>query len=95
MGLNSTMFMLKYNNHLNFRMRDHRDFPQTVENARQLGWIKGAEYDSMFDPITGGRRVQIQDWCVERFNYKDFRCFSRSVWFRNEADAILCKLRWS
>ena len=67
--------------------------PQADYEAREWGWHLGTElhYYHMAD---GERTAEILQWCRETFDIFTFRAFARGVYFLDESDAVLCKLRW-
>ena len=68
--------------------------PMTPREAEDRGWHLGARYETAlnwkehdFDSIF--------EWCKATFDPHVYKMFMRSVWFLNENDALLCKLRWA
>lgn len=68
--------------------------PNRPYEASDLGWHIGAEYESALN-WKEHDFVSIKEWCEATFDPHVYKMFMRSVWFLNENDALLCKLRWS
>ena len=70
--------------------------PMHPYEAPDLGWHLGVEYASPIYLRSGEYKyTKIAEWCKATFDPHTYQLFTKSVWFLDESDALLCKLRWS
>jgi hypothetical protein len=75
------------------------DEVQDILDAMISGWYEGTKLKRGYSPWTTSeeehRDNEVIEWCYRTFNSKVYRVFNGGIWFNNESDAILCRLRWA
>ena len=72
-----------------------RSVPNSPREADHLQWYKGADIPMRSWMEPHGRFQEIAQWCKQTFDIHHFKMFEDSVWFIDEQDAMVCRLRWS
>jgi hypothetical protein len=71
------------------------EMPLVVHQAKEMGWFHGVDFVS---PLYGDESnyTNISKWCEQILGRGSCRylMFQTSVWFYQESDATMCKLRW-
>jgi hypothetical protein len=68
-------------------------------DAVRYGWHLGTEFRRWHPLVDVAAEIlrenSIRDWCRNTVGQNCYKTFHDSVYFYREADAVLCKLRWS
>lgn len=69
--------------------------PRAPHEAEREGWHRGIEYGSIFDITNKFPYDDFREWCETTFQRGTYAIFIRNSWFRNEQDAVFCRLKWT